>query len=254
MLSLSLVASSGLLQAPVMPSMQAAVSMPADVQMFVGGKQANPGVDNFGAKGAAGLVKTGKAPTALKGTKKGISSKRTAQTYVDVTGAAYQEANVFIPKYDEIGVLPPLGRWDPLQIREQVRGNGTESWPAPGTAAAVERLVQAAVAIGGQCVCVIAPAGGEQWGRAACAPVRLPPREGGHAWRPRGGPRAASRGSACLRCRPLAFGLHASPVAVTLLIASCDVHLLARRARSATAALLRWRSSTAACQWLRSSA
>jgi len=119
MLSLSLVASSGLLQAPVMPSMQAAVSMPADVQMFVGGKQANPGVDNFGAKGAAGLVKTGKAPTALKGTKKGISSKRTAQTYVDVTGAAYQEANVFIPKYDEIGVLPPLGRWDPLQIREQ---------------------------------------------------------------------------------------------------------------------------------------
>merc|ERR1712216_627055 len=27
--------------------------------------------------------------------------------------------STFVPQYDEIGVLPPLGRWDPLQIREQ---------------------------------------------------------------------------------------------------------------------------------------
>ena len=24
-----------------------------------------------------------------------------------------------MPQFDEVGVLPPLGRWDPLQIREQ---------------------------------------------------------------------------------------------------------------------------------------
>ena len=33
--------------------------------------------------------------------------------------AAYQDVSSFVPQYDEIGVLPPLGRWDPLQIREQ---------------------------------------------------------------------------------------------------------------------------------------
>merc|ERR1719162_2664863 len=34
-------------------------------------------------------------------------------------GAQRIEAVTFVPKYDEIGVMPPLGRWDPLQIREQ---------------------------------------------------------------------------------------------------------------------------------------
>ena len=42
-------------------------------------------------------------------------------TYIDVCPRtkAYVDVDTFIPKYDEIGVLPPLGRWDPLQIREQ---------------------------------------------------------------------------------------------------------------------------------------
>jgi hypothetical protein len=117
MLSISLVASSGLLQAPVMPVQQASVAM-RDVQMFVGGKAANPR-ENFKSSGKAGLVKTGKAPTALKAGKRGVSTKKSSQTYVDVTGAAYQDVSSFVPQYDEIGVLPPLGRWDPLQIREQ---------------------------------------------------------------------------------------------------------------------------------------
>ena len=26
-----------------------------------------------------------------------------------------------MPQFDEIGVLPPIGRWDPLKIREQAR-------------------------------------------------------------------------------------------------------------------------------------
>ena len=43
------------------------------------------------------------------------------QTYIDVTGKSYVEVDTFVPKFDEVGVLPPLGRWDPLQIREQVR-------------------------------------------------------------------------------------------------------------------------------------
>jgi len=117
MLAASLVASSALLQAPVLPVQQAAVSV-ADVQMFVGGKAANPR-ENFANKGKAGLVKTGKAPAKVGGTKRAVSTKKTSQTYVDVTGAAYQDVSSFVPQYDEIGVLPPLGRWDPLQIREQ---------------------------------------------------------------------------------------------------------------------------------------
>jgi len=38
---------------------------------------------------------------------------------LDVTGKPYQEVSTFVPQFDEIGVLPPIGRWDPLQIREQ---------------------------------------------------------------------------------------------------------------------------------------
>merc|ERR1712106_1019604 len=49
------------------------------------------------------------------------SSSATGRTssFVDVTGRPYVEVDTFVPKYDEIGVMPPLGRWDPLQIREQ---------------------------------------------------------------------------------------------------------------------------------------
>ena len=47
------------------------------------------------------------------------AAKKTGATFLDVTGKAYVEVNTFVPQYDEIGVLPPIGRWDPLQIREQ---------------------------------------------------------------------------------------------------------------------------------------
>jgi len=38
---------------------------------------------------------------------------------LDVTGNTYVDAPNFQPQFDEVGVLPPLGRWDPLKIREQ---------------------------------------------------------------------------------------------------------------------------------------
>jgi light-harvesting complex I chlorophyll a/b binding protein 1 len=64
------------------------------------------------------LFGTGKAPTQVK-SRKAVSTKSTGSTFVDVTGRQYQEVSTFVPQYDEVGVLPPLGRWDPLQIREQ---------------------------------------------------------------------------------------------------------------------------------------
>merc|ERR1719238_1260512 len=66
-----------------------------------------------------GLFSGGVAPTKAPKTKRAVSTSRQSQTYIDVTGAAYQEVSSFVPKFDEVGVLPPLGRWDPLQIREQ---------------------------------------------------------------------------------------------------------------------------------------
>jgi len=64
------------------------------------------------------LLKTGKSATKVK-SKKAISTKKTGSSFIDVTGRSYQEVSTFVPQYDEVGVLPPLGRWDPLQIREQ---------------------------------------------------------------------------------------------------------------------------------------
>jgi len=66
-----------------------------------------------------GLFSSGVATKKVAGTKRGVSTKKTGTVYIDVTGNAYQEVNAFVPKFDEVGVLPPLGRWDPLQIREQ---------------------------------------------------------------------------------------------------------------------------------------
>ena len=68
-----------------------------------------------------GLFSSGTATAKAPKTKRAVSTNRQSQTYIDVTGQAYQEASLFVPQYDEVGVLPPLGRWDPLQIREQVR-------------------------------------------------------------------------------------------------------------------------------------
>merc|ERR1719478_1858767 len=66
-----------------------------------------------------GLFSSGVATKAAPKSKRSISTAKTAQTYIDVTGNAYVDVNPFVPKFDEVGVLPPLGRWDPLQIREQ---------------------------------------------------------------------------------------------------------------------------------------
>ena len=60
------------------------------------------------------------------GARKGSLDRRSAvcydpgsQGFIDVDRAKYQEVDSFVARFDEIGVLPPIGRWDPLQIREQ---------------------------------------------------------------------------------------------------------------------------------------
>merc|ERR1719463_850345 len=80
------------------PQQAVARSAAADVSMFVG--------------------KAAKKKKASMG-KRGISTKAGGSLFIDVTGKEYVEVDASIPAYDEIGVLPPLGRWDPLQIREQ---------------------------------------------------------------------------------------------------------------------------------------
>merc|ERR1719393_856194 len=66
-----------------------------------------------------GFFSSGIAPKKAPKTKKSISTSAGVQTYIDVTGTAYTEVNANAPKFDEIGGSTPLGRWDPLQIREQ---------------------------------------------------------------------------------------------------------------------------------------
>merc|ERR1719488_449819 len=51
--------------------------------------------------------------------KRGVSTKTGSQGFIDVTGAEYVDVSSFQPQFDEVGVLPPIGRWDPLGIREQ---------------------------------------------------------------------------------------------------------------------------------------
>merc|ERR1719313_2875793 len=91
----------------------------AEPMMFFSGdpNKYDPRV-NFKGKKTASLLKTGKAAAKIK-TKAAISTKRGGSTFVDVRGGTYQEVSTFVPQFDEVGVLPPLGRWDPLQIREQ---------------------------------------------------------------------------------------------------------------------------------------
>jgi len=115
MLSLSLVASSGLLQGA---ALQHAAVRAAPAQMFTGGKESNPRVNFKQTAAKPTLLSSGKAPAKAKSARS-ISTKSTRSSFIDVSGNAYQEVDVFVPKFDEIGVLPPLGRWDPLQIREQ---------------------------------------------------------------------------------------------------------------------------------------
>jgi light-harvesting complex I chlorophyll a/b binding protein 1 len=63
--------------------------------------------------------KGGKVAKSAANSKAAISATGRSSQFIDVTGNAYVEIDTFVPQYDEVGVLPPLGRWDPLQIREQ---------------------------------------------------------------------------------------------------------------------------------------
>tara|TARA_B110001452_G_scaffold41742_1_gene32057 strand:+ start:169 stop:963 length:795 start_codon:yes stop_codon:yes gene_type:complete len=77
-----------------------AASRAEALTMFGGGKKAAPKKSPANSKVAVSAVGRG-------------------SSFIDVSGREYVEADVFVPQYDEVGVLPPLGRWDPLQIREQ---------------------------------------------------------------------------------------------------------------------------------------
>jgi len=117
MLSVPIAVSSGLVTQAAMPARSCARS--TEVQMFFGGEiLADPRV-NFKSKKVDSLIKSGKQTAGIKKSKAAISTKKVGSTFIDVTGKQYQEVSTFVPQYDEIGVLPPLGRWDPLQIREQ---------------------------------------------------------------------------------------------------------------------------------------
>merc|ERR1719382_1443278 len=102
------------------------------VLLFLAGVSAFNAPASLGASSAVAIrtpdvsMLAGSAPKK-KGTtissknigKRGISTKSTGSTFVDVTGKPYVDVDTFVPQFDEVGVLPPLGRWDPLQIREQ---------------------------------------------------------------------------------------------------------------------------------------
>jgi len=105
-----------------------AVRVSPKVAMFTGGarapakkpvKKVAKKVPATKVSSGGGLFSTGLAVSSKAKTKLAVSSKPTSQTFIDVTGQAYQDVGGFSPQYDEVGVLPPLGRWDPLQIREQ---------------------------------------------------------------------------------------------------------------------------------------
>merc|ERR1719182_495685 len=83
---------------------------------FTGGAARKPAAKKAPAKKSApktqGLFSGGVAPKKAPKSKRSISTAKTAQTYIDVTGNAYTEVDVFVPKFDEVGVLPaarPLG-------------------------------------------------------------------------------------------------------------------------------------------------
>jgi len=89
----------------------------AGVTMFQGSRRSTPKAAP--AKAGSKAAPKGKVPAKGGKNFRSISSRGTSSTFLDVTGKPYVEVNTFVPTFDEIGVLPPLGRWDPLQIREQ---------------------------------------------------------------------------------------------------------------------------------------
>merc|ERR1712228_969830 len=121
MLSVAALALIGAFQAPVPLTSSNAVASrtSSDVAMFLGGQKAAP--RKAPAKKAPAKKAPAKKTKASLNTQSKIaySTKATGSTFVDVTGKPYVEVDTFVPQFDEVGVLPPLGRWDPLQIREQ---------------------------------------------------------------------------------------------------------------------------------------
>merc|ERR1719487_129539 len=86
----------------------------AEPQMFTSGdpNKFDPR-NNFRSGPSKSLLSTGTAVKKLDKKlklKSAISTAKTGQTYLDVTGRPYEQPDLFVP---------PLGRWDPLQIREQ---------------------------------------------------------------------------------------------------------------------------------------
>merc|ERR1719499_1252489 len=100
----ALALSSTAFQAPSAGLAAPTVGRAAELTMFGGGKKVAP------KKGAKKGPSVSKVATSATGR---------GSSFIDVSGREYVEADVFVPQYDEVGVLPPLGRWDPLQIREQ---------------------------------------------------------------------------------------------------------------------------------------
>jgi len=96
----------------------------AEPQMFTSGdpNKFDPRNNFRSGPSSKSLLSTGTAVKKLDKKlklKSAISTAKTGQTYLDVTGRPYEQPDLFVPQFDEVGVLPPLGRWDPLQIREQ---------------------------------------------------------------------------------------------------------------------------------------
>ena len=120
MIAISLAASTAAFQAGgLLPAQQPAVARMPEVSMYTGGAARKRAPAKKGPAATPGLFSSGKAPAKGK-TLLSVSAAPTKRSYLDVTGQPYQEVSTFVPKFDEIGVLPPLGRWDPLKIREQV--------------------------------------------------------------------------------------------------------------------------------------
>ena len=113
---LLLVASVGAFQAPVaMPSSQVAVARTAAADVAMAARARKAPVRKAPARKPA----PGRKPTGKNLGKRGISTAAGGSTFLDVDGSTYVEVDTFVPRFDEIGVLPPIGRWDPLKIREQ---------------------------------------------------------------------------------------------------------------------------------------
>merc|ERR1719253_2378733 len=114
MLCLAALSSAAAFNGAVFPSTQQ-LARATDVTMMA--RAPPPKKGKTAVKGKVKPTATGKLTSAKAG---GKSARKTPTFYVDVgTESAYTAAGNTVAKFDEIGVLPPIGRWDPLQIRAQ---------------------------------------------------------------------------------------------------------------------------------------